>query len=398
MLNQKVKNHLSKFRATLAEIWSRTISKVESDDYYTNGEDDAYSRTIEGVIMNSPTASRAVDAMSKYIAGKGLTSDFTLYDDISLWDVVSEIAQDLAFQGGCYIHRSVKYDIDSERFVTDKIEVLDYHRMRKGIEDDEENEGKFWDGDFGGEKKGFNKVDKRFYYPFSANQNVIQAQIEADADGFEAETIAEKLRYYRGQVMYINTTPRFVYAVSPFDAVFNDMDTEYRIGLWSNKIIRSGFLGKKVILFKELDEPINDPENPVLESENDKVKRLVQEWMGAENSDSVMVVSVDNLTEPDKFMHVIDIPSDYNDDMFKETIARIRRNILGGASNLPEALLFTNDGGLFSGSGEQLIQLKKFYSEQTEKYRLMIEKALKRLGFETQIIDLSDGDEILTTE
>lgn len=398
MLSPKAKNQ-SKFRATLAEIWSRIINKVESDDYYTNGDDDRYSRTIEGVIMNSPTASRAVDAMAKYIAGKGLTADVTLYDDISLFDVVNEIAQDIAFQGGCFIHRSLKYDLDSEKFITDKIEVLDYHRMRIGIEDDAENAGKFWDGDFGGEKKGWSaKKDKEFYYPFSTNQRVIQAQIEADAKESTVETIADKLRIYRGQVMYLNTTPRFIYSISPMDAVFNDMDTEYRIGLYSNKVVRSGFLGKKVILFKELDEPINDPEIQILESENDKVKRLVQEWMGAENSDSVMVVSVDNMTEPDKFMHIIDIPSDYNDDMFKETIGRVRRNILGGASNLPEALLFTNDGGLFSGSGEQFIQMKKFYSEQTEKYRLMIEKALLRFGFDTKIIELSDGDEVFTAE
>lgn len=389
MLNSKYK-----FRAVLAELWSRVIKKVESDDYYTNGDDDDYSRSMERVVMNSPTASRASGTMAKYIAGAGLTDDFNLYDDISLSDVVKEISQDLANQGGCFVHRSVKYDIDTDKFVTDKIEVLDYHGIRIGIEDDNENDGKFWEFD-ANDKKGFKQAKKKFYYPFSNSQNVIKSQIDADAKETNAQTIAEKLQHYRGQVMYLNTTPRFIYAISPFDSAYNDMDTEYRIGLYSNKVFRSGFLGKKMILFKEIQQIIGD-ENSEFEDENAKMRALISEWMGAENSDSVFVTQVDNMTDIDDFMKVIDIPSDYDEDMYTNTVERVRRNILGCASNLPEALLFTNDGGLFSGSGEQLIQLKMFYSEQTKEYRAMVEKALRRLGFDTKIIELSDG--VVTTE
>lgn len=389
MLNPKYK-----FRAVLAELWSRVIRRVDSNDYYTNGDDDNYSRSVERVIMNSPTASRASSAMAKYIAGAGLTNDFVLYDDISLSDVVKGISQDLANQGGCFVHRSIKYDIEADKFVTDKIEVLDYHGMRIGIEDDNENDGKFWEFD-ANDKKGFKQAKKKFYYPFSNSQRAIKAQIEADSKDTNAQTIAEKLQHYRGQVMYLNTTPRFVYAVSPFDSAYNDMDTEYRIGLYSNKVFRSGFLGKKMILFKEIQQVVGD-ENSEFEDENEKMRALISEWMGAENSDSVFVTQVDNMTEIDDFMKVIDVPTNYDEDMYTNTVERVRRNILGCAGNLPEALLFTNDGGLFSGSGEQLIQLKKFYSEQTKEYRAMIEKALKRLGFDTKIIELSDG--VVTAE
>ena len=48
MLSPKLKNQ-SKFRATLAEIWSRVINRVDSKDYYTNGDDEAdFSLTLRG--------------------------------------------------------------------------------------------------------------------------------------------------------------------------------------------------------------------------------------------------------------------------------------------------------------------------------------------------------------
>ena len=136
-MNRKFLNNA---RAFLAELWSRENRLVESDDYWTNGDDDNYSESVERVVINSPTAHRASEMMSKFIRGSGLTNDVDFGDE-TLFDKVREISQDLAIQGGCWIHRSVKFDIDSDKFVTDKIEVLNYHHMRKGKGDDDDNSG-----------------------------------------------------------------------------------------------------------------------------------------------------------------------------------------------------------------------------------------------------------------
>lgn len=383
------KKFLNNARAFLAELWSRENRLVESDDYWTNGDDDNYSESVERVVINSPTAHRACEMMSKFIRGSGLTNDVDFGDE-TLFDKVREISQDIAMQGGCWIHRSVRFDVDADKFVTDKIEVLNYHHMRKGKGDDDDNSGKIYVRDKSKDKFELTKDKAPWFYPFSDDQKVIKSQIEADAKDKNSETIAEKLSHYRGQVLYINTTPRFIYALSPFDSVFNDMDTEYRISLYSNKIVRSGFLGKKIILFKEQD-PLSTSEDEFGEEfdANVRMKELITGWMGAENSDSVFVSSVDNVEDIKDFIHVIDIPTDFNEDMFIDTINRVRRNILGSASSLPEGLVFSNDGGLFSGSGEQILQLKMFYNEQTEDYRTIIERALYRLGFDTKIIELT---------
>lgn len=382
-------NTLHNARAFLAELWTREVKYVESDDYWENGEADDYSETIERAILNSPTASRASVLFTKFIHGAGLTVDVDFGEDF-LSDKVRDISRNLAIQGGSWIHRSVKYDADTDMFVTDKIEVMNYHYMRKGKADDDDNEGRIYLRDKHKDLQNLTKENTPWFYPFSNNQEIIRAQIEADAKDKDAETIAEKLNHYRGQVYYINTTSDFIYAISPFDSVFNDMDTEYRVSLYTNKVFRSGFLGKKIFLFKEQD-PLGmgkDGEVDEFEDVNEHMKNLIQSWMGAENSDSVFVSSVSSTDDIDDFMKVINVESDFNEDMFRDSVSRLRRNILGAASGLPEALVFSNDNGLFSGSGEQVVELKKFYNEQTEAYRFIINKSLKKLGFDTEIIEL----------
>src|SRR5690606_7235972 len=100
---------LNNARAFLAELWSRENRLVESDDYWTNGDDDNYSESVERVVINSPTAHRACEMMSKFIRGSGLTNDVDFGDE-TLFDKVREISQDLAMQGGCWIHRSVRFE------------------------------------------------------------------------------------------------------------------------------------------------------------------------------------------------------------------------------------------------------------------------------------------------
>lgn len=367
------------WRASLIELWNRNIKYVKTKDYWQNGDDDNYSLEIERVIMNSPTAVRVADLMSKYIAGMGVTNDVVVYDDVNLSDIVKDMANDLTYQGGFYLHRSIKLDADSGNFITDKIEVIDYHKCRKGDSDDSENEGKIWFGDFS--DRGYGSKEKDWYYPFSTNQNVIKAQILSDSKKFEDDDIAKKIKHYRGQVIYVNTTPKFMYAISPFDSVYNDMDTEYRISLYGNKIIREGFLGKTMVLVKGLNE-----------EESESMRDKVQGWLGAENSSNIFFSAIEDLDKISEAIHIQKIETDYNDDMFTKTEERIRRNILGSGANVPEGLLYLNEGALFSGSGEQIKQLKQMYYENTEYYRKLIEKTLARLGFDSVIITLDELD------
>lgn len=366
-------------RASLIELWTRVNDYVVSEKIFKNGYNDQYSQEMEAVISNSPTGVRARGTFAKYIAGDSLTMDPEMDDFTSLWDVVVSMGHHIATYGGVWIHRSIKID-KSGNFVTAKIKVLNYHKCRIGKKDDNENDGKVHYGDFSS-KKGLigSSSTKKWFYSFNDNQNVIRDQILVDAKDAGVDSIEEALAYYRGQVMYINTTPDHVYAISPFDSVFNDLDTEYRISLYSNKSFRSGFLGKLMVFYSGLSK--EDGEN---------LNNDIQKWLGAENSDSVYLAEVDNAEDVEKSIFIKQIPTEYDDDMATNTEKRISVNILGAASNLPSALLYSNDTSLFGGSGELINALKKFYSEQTSPYRAIIEKNLRRLGYDTKINPLGE--------
>lgn len=361
-------------RASLVELWTRLNPYDTSKDIYSNGYNDQYSLEMEAVIGNSPTASRARDMMSSFVAGEKLTFDPNMDEFTSLWDIVNQISYDVCTHGGVWVHRSIK--LEGSELVTAKIKVLDYHKCKKGKNDDNDFSGKILYGDFS-KKSGFGakKAKEKWFYSYSSSQKVIREQILADAKEKGIEDLQGAIEHYRGQVLYINTTPTNIYAVSPFDSVFNDMDTEYRISLYGNKMFRSGFLGKTMVLFSGLSE-----------EDSTDLEKNIKGWLGSENSDNIYLGEVDNADDVEKSLYIKQLPSQYDDDMSQNTEKRITRNILGAAKNLPEALIFTNESAMFGGSGEMIRELKEFYNSQTASYRSIIEKNLHRLGFNTQIV------------
>lgn len=379
-------------RASLVELWSRAIDFVKSDKIYTNGRDNKYSEGMERVVMNSPTGSRVWGLYAKYIEGYGLDNDIELTEDKMLSDVTRDISRDLSLQGGSWVHRQVQIDLggDIPTFKTKDLEVLVYHKCRKGKDDSEDNESKIHYGEFTGNRflSGENNSKNTWFYPFTNDSSVISEQIFADAklNNVETEDIMEALPYYRGQVYYINLTPSFIYAVSPFDSVFNDCDTEYRLSLYTNKAFREGFLGKLMVLYSNLD--------PDYEK---KFKSDMKGWLGAENSSGIYVGKVDDAEEISKNIYIKQLDSQYDDDMAVNTDKRIRRNILGAGNNAPEGLLFSNEGGMFS-SGEEIEQLKLLYEENTSHERKVTERVMKRLGYNIKIKTLGDGIEEQTIE
>lgn len=374
---------MNNLRASVIELWSRLVPYDIYKNIYSNGENDQYSRDIEKAILNSPTASMAQPIFKRYVQGEGLTNDIDFDEFTSLYDIVKEIADNITKFGGAWIHRTIKIS-ESGKFETGSLSVLDYHKCRIGKKDDAGFDSKIHYGTFSYKKgffSNFKKADTRFYYSFSNNQNVILEQIKADNKDEKDTSLKNMLSNYRGQVMFVNTMKDFIYPLSPFDAAFNDMDTEYRIGLYTNKQFRSGFLGKLLMFFSGLNE--DDSEN---------LRKNVQKWLGAESSDNVYIQEVESVEAVKDSFHIEQLNSQYDDDIGIHAAERAERNILGLAAGLPAALVFTNDGSLFSGSGEQLIQLQKYYNLQTQEYRILIEKSLKRLGFDTKIITLGTAE------
>jgi hypothetical protein len=261
-------------RAKLIELHKRKTEYDKREDIYNNGEDNGYPMEIERVVFNSPTAKRSALMMSKALCGIGLDSGegLTGSDDIvnkkkefTASDIVKMIADDISIQYGAFIHVGYGVTVEGDgdnakvKIKQTSLDVLDYNKCRISKEDVEGNKGVIKFDDY--EKKsslGKARADneKRWYYPYNPNQKVVIAQIKKDAKKKAEEakkkgkelSMGDMIAHYRGQVLYLNLTPRFKYAISLFDPVFNDCDTEYRMSVYSNGITREGFMGKTYVL------------------------------------------------------------------------------------------------------------------------------------------------------
>lgn len=384
-----------KIRATLIELWKKVNPYKEREKVFWNGENNQYPAEIERVVSNSPTGARAVQMFSKFIFGGGLaeSQNVKLRNGNLLSEIVKDTVDDIALQNGSFLH--VTYGIDTTdddfRFVPVILKSLDYGMCRISNNDDDENEGMILHKHFTDDVSvpRSEKRREKWYYPFSESQKIIKEQIKADAKkgGYEGEDWTEMIKYYRGQIMYLNLTPKFRYAVSKFDSVFLDMDSEHRISSYVNQFARGGFLGKTAILTKGLDD-----ETAAM------IKKIVEGWLGAEGSSGVAHFDVEQAESLDDIMKVLQIPSQFDHKQFEVVLQNIKRHILGAANNLPEGLAFADVGALFAGSGESYKQMKQFYWEQCEWERQKIEEAFWKLGFEFNFLPLIEENDTVIEE
>lgn len=388
-------NKPPKVRASLIEIFKRFIpvGKEDNQDVYWNGEDNLYPSEIEGIILNSPTAFRAATLFAKFIGGRGVLDENGLlrpYKDLpfvnekkgyKITDIIRMSATDIAYQYGCWFH--IGYGINEDGVLYQKnLDVLPYPKCRKAKEDDDKNEGKIFFKDYCEKSSRVDRKKKetKWFYPYNPNRDVVMAQIKKDAG--KVDDLETALKKYRGQVFYLNLTPQFIYALSRFDSVYNDADTEYRMGLYTNNETRSGFLGKTLVVTQGLDV--------------EKAKEIDEDlgnWLGAENSGSLYHIDVDQADDITKVVHTVQLKAQFDDKLFEVSDKRIRRNILGAANNIPEAMVSAGDGALFGTQSETYKEMKIFYSEQVEEEREKLQETLSFLGFPVIIEPIAKREE-----
>jgi hypothetical protein len=384
-------SNVKKIRASLIEMWTRLTEYDETEKVHLNGEGNQYPHEMELAINNSASGARASNMLAKFIAGESVMED-VIVNSVTKEkksDIVRAISVDASKQYGCFIH--VGYGIsDDGDLHTINPKILDYKKCRIDKKDDLGYGGKIkfkeWTGSNSRTavlKKSKDEKD-RWYYPFNNNEDVIISQIRNDAklNGIEGEDLEDLIGNYRGQVYYLNLSPQYIYAVSLFDPVFNDLDTEYRMSVYTNSVTRTGFLGKLAVITSGIDE-----------EDIDSINTDIKNWLGAEESASVFRLDVEQTEDITKVLHIQQLKSQYDEKQFTETRKNCRQNILGAANNIPESLVF-NSGGLFAQSGEAYRELKKFYTEQTEYERGKVSDTMNLLGFPTVIVPFGQDEEV----
>lgn len=363
-----------RLRTTIIELFKRHTPLDTNDNVYHNGVNNLYPCEIERVINNSTTAKPARNMMAKFIAGRVTYQNpiINKKKGYRVSDLVFLMAWDLATQGGFFL--LVKYGIVNGEIKPIEYDVLDYAKCRISKEDDDDNEGViiYKDYETKNAKRSKKKEDKIKFMPYTTDKNVLLGQIGAEGDNLE-----DAVKNFKGNVYFCNPT-NYVYPLSPLDAAYNDMDSEYRISLYNNTMTRTGFLGKTLVLTAGLDE-----------GEEKTIKQNIQSWLGSENTGGVYHIDVEIGTDLDQAIKIEQAKSQFDDDMFENAKKSMRSNILAQANNIPEALIYSSDGAMFGNSGEAYEQMKLFYSEQTESERELIENVLLTVGVEIKLTPLA---------
>lgn len=365
-------------RATNIELQSRDIS-VSADDrkIYLRDTDNLYPLRMEKVINNSPTGRRAANMMAKFIVGNGVNGNVVINNKgETVNDIADLAAGEISSNYGVFFHIDWTFDTEGTevKFKKSNVRVLDSVYMALSKEDDDGFAGKVYKLPLQEKKNLFGKSDSKgakWYYPFNEDPKVIRAQMKNDCllKGIENPDTIQMLENYRGQVYYLNLTPKYHYALPPWDSVYDDMDTEYRISRYNNKQARTGWLGKTVVKKFADDE------------DDEEFNKVLKENLGAENSADVMVISVPVASgdDIDKLFKIDQVKAQFDDKLFDSTKKTLRENITGAFNNIPEALVFAGSGALFGTSADTYTEMKKFYWEQNEYERFKLEKTLEKL-------------------
>jgi len=359
-------------KSSLLSIDKKTVKWDKKLAIYTNGDSNAYPEFMEGYKNNSITAKMASSIMVQFLLGKGFgEADNILIGKTKLIDLADDIAADIVDNRGVFIH--VNYNALYE--VSD-FKVLPFKDCRIGEKDSSEYNGKIliykdWSG-----KVDTSKV--KILNVFNPDKATVEYQVNK-AGGIEN---------YPGQVFYYNMDSQYYYPLSRIDPVHLECDIEYLASVYKKEVMTNGFFGKTLIVTRPLiDKSFIDDDSPEgleryrqAQSERDKFKEGVQDFLGVKKAGGVMHFEVDFAGEKLEDSLVIrNIESNIDPSMFTDIENTAMNKILMAYNNIPIALVKSPDAALLGNSGTAIRAAKETYWESTWKERNLLETIINDL-------------------
>lgn len=364
------------YRSKLVELFTRLITFDKEKDVYLNGDDNAYPERIERVINNSTTAKMCANRLATYVYGRGFTKNPIVNKpkNLTLNDILRAKTESIKYHKGYWLH--VNYDIAGE---PNYLDVLPYKNNRTSKKDDVGYKGAtYYLENWGENKKAFSiKSDKAiWFYPFNMSEAVIMEQRKKDAkrylkeDDTDEERIEKLIKHYRGQVLFVNLEPQFVYPLAYIDPAYNDADSEYRTSIFKNTLLRNGFVGKQVVTR--------------LKSDDKKVEEQFEKDMagllGSEEAGNMLILDGELSEDGKELVPMIkfdEVKSNIDDKLFKHTEESVGGAIMSAYSVHPALVQSTHK--LFGTSGKEMQEIKKEFQDTTEMERQAIEGVIKLL-------------------
>jgi hypothetical protein len=321
-----------------------------------------------GIISNS-TANR-------YGGGFGNDKDKLIVnakEKITLQKFTSQIARSISKQRGVFI--AVTYNLN---YKIDSYKVLPYNNCRLGKKDDDKYNGKIGVSDKWEEKR-LKEDDITFVDVFNPDEAIVKSQVSA----LRGSTEAEKLKNYKGQILYFNLDDEYIYALSQIDAVLKDCDSEAQASVYKNRSLRKGFFGKTIVITKPLAGSLTDyPDiadyNEAL-SERDNFKETIDSFIGADDNGGVIHVELEHDSENfEQEIMFKNIDSNIDDKIFEYTESSTFNNILMAFNSIPSGLIRPVNS-LFGQSADAIEQMKLVYQDNTSTERREIQQLIQYL-------------------
>ncbi len=346
----------------LIDVDSRLSIKYDkTDGIYKWGDDNAYPQLIKSLIGSSVTAKNCVDTNAKYIYGKGFA--FTGKDTIvnkrglSLNKLFRQASREFSEQNNLFFH--INYNA---LYQVTSVELISCVDARIGKSDSTGYSGKILSYDNWDKTKGEKVEEKDFelFDIFNPNPAVIEAQVEA-AGGWSK---------YKGQVLHVTADLNAIYSLSDGNSVVRDMNSEFKASVFKDAALSRGNFGTKIFITKPFDDDF----------ERRDFERTIQDLLGVENTNGVLTLEANNVSDNlDEQFIIKNLESDFDDKKVEYTETSSKSKIMS-AFGVPPILIGDADStSLFGNSGELLKQAKMTHWENKEEERAIITEAFQAI-------------------
>lgn len=208
--------------------------------------------------------------------------------------------------------------------------------------------------------KKFDKDKILDYFIFNLNKDVIAAQFK------------EVGNKHKGQVYFQFLDNDYFYPLSPFDAAYLDLDTEYQIQLFKNRQIRDGFFD--TILMRIAATGTDE--------EKEEFANEIKKQLGPDGNK--VIIFEDDVDENGQIsdtgaFKVDRINTTVNDKLFENWEKGLANNIRKTIKGIPAILIDYEENRLGNTSGEAIIQATNFYNALTKDDRSLISNSFKEI-------------------
>lgn len=334
-----------------------------------NGVNNLYPNEIETVIAESVTAQRCSALMVSYLIGKGFEGNNDLIINettkTTLYEFGEQIGESLANHNGVFIH--VNYDAELKH---KDYKVYQFSDCRVGKRDSNKYSGKILVCDDWSDTKL--AKDATVIDVYNENPDVIREQIKkAGGD----------INQYKGQIFFYNGS-RYIYPLSLLHPSRNDAESETQAGIYKHTSLKKGFFGKTLVVTKPLIDGTLEKgtqEYTGQVNERDEFRGTIQKFIGGENVDGILHIEMEFDEKLDDEILFKNIESNIDDKLFAFTESSVRNNVRMCFYNVPGPLIESQDGKLFSQSGEAIKAMKVFYQDQTLRPRVTLTQIVNKL-------------------